>query len=73
MFIISYEGPEVPESLKEIIFKPFISFGTDKQSRSWLGLSIAIEILQAFKGGIWAEDNIPTGAKFKFKLPVLAN
>lgn len=70
LFTISDEGSGVPESLKDVIFKPFTSFGTEEKSGSGLGLSITTEILQAFQGTIWVENNTPTGAIFKFNLPI---
>ena len=69
-FTLSDEGPGIPDSLKEAIFKPFTSFGPPEKSGSGLGLSITTEILQAFQGDIWVEDNKPTGAIFKFTVPI---
>ncbi len=59
--------------MKDVIFKPFTSFGTEKKNGSGLGLSITTEILQAFQGTIWVENNTPTGAIFKFNLPIASS
>ncbi|MHA1966596.1 MAG: sensor histidine kinase [Candidatus Hodarchaeales archaeon] len=72
-FLISDEGSGIPNSLKKAIFKPFVSFGPAAKIGSGLGLSITTEILQAFQGEIWVEDNKPTGAIFKFTLPIASN
>ena len=70
-FSFSDQGEGVPDSMKKLIFKPFIAFGPEEKSGSGLGLSIADEILQSFQGRIWVEDNSPHGAKFVFNLPVV--
>ncbi|MHA2224152.1 MAG: histidine kinase N-terminal 7TM domain-containing protein [Candidatus Hodarchaeales archaeon] len=71
IFSIIDEGPGVPDTLKEIVFKPFTSFGSEEKSGSGLGLSITAEILTTFKGKIWLEDNTPTGTIFKLTLPIV--
>ncbi|MFX0014362.1 MAG: histidine kinase N-terminal 7TM domain-containing protein [Promethearchaeota archaeon] len=67
---ISDHGPGVPEEIKDEIFKPFVSIGSEDKVGSGLGLSISLEILQSYKSKIWIEDIKPHGAKFVFKLPI---
>jgi two-component system sensor histidine kinase CiaH len=73
LFSVSDQGPGIPESLKDEIFKPFVAFGSETKSGSGLGLSIAKDILRAFKGSIWVEDNKPRGAIFYLTFPMLVD
>jgi signal transduction histidine kinase len=60
-------GPGIPDELKEKVFEPFASFGTQKGTG--LGLTIVREAIRYFQGNIWIEDNQPNGAIFKFIIP----
>ncbi|MHA1214235.1 MAG: sensor histidine kinase [Candidatus Hodarchaeales archaeon] len=64
------EGPGIEEENIGEIFKPFISFGP--QAGSGLGLSIALEIAQSFKGTVWVENRTDkSGAIFHFEIPIV--
>jgi signal transduction histidine kinase len=60
-------GPGLdPESL-ERLFAPFY---TTKPDGLGMGLSICRSIIEAHKGRIWAEPNVPQGTTFQFSLPL---
>lgn len=53
------------------LFERFYQGHSDRQAKgSGLGLYLARQIIEAHKGTIWAENRVPTGALFGFKLPV---
>lgn len=64
---ISDQGSGVPDSLKEKVFEPFVSFG--EKRGTGLGLTIARETIQFFLGTIWIEDASPSGAVFIIEIP----
>lgn len=54
------------------LFERFYQGHSDRQAKgSGLGLYLSRQIIEAHGGIIWAENRIPTGAMFSFKLPVL--
>ena len=50
----------------------FDAFYTTKPSGMGMGLSICRSIVEAHRGRIWAEANVPQGAVFQFTLPTQA-
>ncbi|MHA1942298.1 MAG: histidine kinase N-terminal 7TM domain-containing protein [Candidatus Hodarchaeales archaeon] len=64
---IADQGPGISEGLHEEIFKPFVSFGSEKGTG--LGLTICKTAIESFAGKIWVENNKPEGAVFIFNLP----
>jgi signal transduction histidine kinase len=64
---IADNGPGINKDLQEEIFKPFVSFGTEKGTG--LGLTIAKTVIETLAGSIWVQDNDPQGAIFSFVLP----
>ena len=64
---IADQGTGIPPELKEEIFKPFVSFGSEKGTG--LGLTIAKSAIEFFAGEIWVTDNTPTGTILHFTLP----
>ncbi|PWI46730.1 hypothetical protein CEE45_15365 [Candidatus Heimdallarchaeota archaeon B3_Heim] len=67
---IADNGPGINKGLQEEIFKPFVSFGTEKGTG--LGLTIAKTVIESLAGKIWVRDNDPQGAIFNFVLPKIA-
>ncbi|MBU4420980.1 MAG: HAMP domain-containing histidine kinase, partial [Proteobacteria bacterium] len=64
-------GPGIPESIRQNIFKPF--FTTKEVGKgTGLGLYICHEIIQRHGGTITVEKPDGEGAKFVVKLPVNA-
>ncbi len=54
------------------LFQRFYQGHSDRQAKgSGLGLYLSRQIIEAHGGIIWAENKVPTGAIFSFKLPVL--
>jgi two-component system NarL family sensor kinase len=54
------------------LFERFYQGHSDRQAKgSGLGLYLSRQIIAAHGGIIWAENKLPTGAVFNFKLPVL--
>lgn len=63
-------GPGVPKEYERKIFDPF--FTTKKTGKgTGLGLSISYNIVVKMGGMIRFENNIPTGAVFTIKLPIV--
>jgi two-component system NarL family sensor kinase len=54
------------------LFERFYQGHSQRQAKgSGLGLYLSRQIIAAHNGIIWAENRVPTGAMFAFKLPVL--
>ena len=54
------------------LFERFYQGHSDRQAKgSGLGLYLSRQIIEAHGGIIWAENRVPSGAMFNFKLPVL--
>jgi len=64
---VADQGSGIPSELQEEIFKPFVSFGSEKGTG--LGLTIAKSAIEFFAGKIWVTSNTPTGAIVHFTLP----
>jgi two-component system, NtrC family, nitrogen regulation sensor histidine kinase NtrY len=65
---VSDTGPGLSDEIRERLFLPFYS---TKRRGSGLGLSIAAKIAQEHGGSISAEANIPKGARFLLRLPLV--
>ena len=61
-------GKGIDESIKEKLFKPFMSL---KKEGMGIGLSICRSIIEDHKGKIWAENIPGGGAKFSFSLKII--
>jgi C4-dicarboxylate-specific signal transduction histidine kinase len=59
-------GPGLGPASLERLFAPFY---TTKPNGLGMGLSICRSIIEAHKGMIWAEPNVPQGTMFRFTLP----
>ena len=59
-------GPGLASASLERIFDAFY---TTKASGMGMGLSICRSIIEAHRGRIWAEENVPQGVTFQFTLP----
>lgn len=65
---VSDTGHGLTEEMRERLFLPFYS---TKHRGTGLGLSIAAKIVQESGGSIRAESNIPKGARFLIRLPLI--
>jgi PAS domain S-box-containing protein len=65
---ISDTGHGLTEDIRERLFLPFYS---TKHRGTGLGLSIAAKIVQELGGSIRAESNLPKGARFLIRLPLI--
>jgi signal transduction histidine kinase len=61
-------GKGIDESIKDTIFKPFI---TSKKEGTGIGLSICRSIIEDHEGKIWVENKTDGGANFSFSLKIL--
>ncbi len=61
-------GPGVPESIRDKLFMPFVSFG--KERGTGLGLTVAQKIMQEHGGSIALESSAPGSNVFKLFLPL---
>jgi PAS domain S-box-containing protein len=60
-------GTGIPPDRLPRLFEPFFS---TKKTGMGLGLSLARSLIEAHGGRIWAENNAPAGATFRFALPI---
>jgi two-component system, NtrC family, nitrogen regulation sensor histidine kinase NtrY len=65
---ISDTGSGLSDEIRERLFLPYYS---TKRRGTGLGLSIAAKIAQEHAGSISAESNIPKGARFLLRLPLV--
>ena len=66
--VISDTGHGLTDEIRERLFLPFYS---TKHRGTGLGLSIAAKIVQEHGGSIRAESNLPKGARFLLRLPLM--
>lgn len=59
---IADNGPGIPDSMKELIFRE--SFKGETTGRSGLGLYLVKETMKRYGGNVWVEDNEPCGSIF---------
>jgi two-component system, NtrC family, nitrogen regulation sensor histidine kinase NtrY len=65
---VSDTGPGLSDEIRERLFLPYYS---TKRRGTGLGLSIAAKIIQEHGGTISAEANVPKGARFLLRLPLV--
>jgi signal transduction histidine kinase len=63
-------GVGIEESIKDKLFKPFVSV---KKDGTGIGLTICRSIIEDHLGKIWAENMPDGGAKFSFSLKIFKN
>ncbi len=70
---IADNGMGIPEREKKQVFEKFYRVGnedTRSTKGTGLGLYIVNKIIQAHRGTISIEDNVPEGTRFKIQLPI---
>jgi signal transduction histidine kinase len=67
---VADDGPGVPAHIEASLFQPFATGG--RPGGSGLGLAIARELIRAHDGDIVLAVNGPSGATFRFTLPLRA-
>jgi len=70
IFSLSDTGPGIPESIRETLFEPFVSYG--KGIGTGLGLAIAKKIVTAHRGTIEAHSQSGQGTSFVITIPAAA-
>ncbi len=68
-FEIADEGPGIPDEVLPHIFDMFYRAKTSGGRGLGLGLSIALGLVRAHRGAIWAESEKGRGATFVFTMP----
>ena len=66
VFLITDNGPGVPEAIRESLFQPFVSVG--KPSGTGLGLTLAQKIAQEHGGGVILHESLPGRTVFQFAI-----
>ena len=61
-------GPGIDESIKENIFKPFV---TNREKGFGIGLAVSRSIIEKHNGKIWAGNILNGGAEFSFSLQIV--
>src|SRR5579862_4807156 len=64
---VADNGPGIPESLRHLIFQPFVSYG--KKGGTGLGLALARKIMGDYGGDICLDSADKGGASFRLVLP----
>src|SRR5215472_3667533 len=65
---VSDNGPGIPDSIRQRLFEPFVSYG--KENGSGMGLAVAQKIIQDHGGEICVERTSETGTVFKLTVPL---
>lgn len=71
--LIDDDGPGIPNSAREDVFKPFYRLDASRNAATGgvgLGLTIARDVVRAHGGDIWLEDSPLGGLRARIKLPV---
>jgi signal transduction histidine kinase len=64
---VADNGPGIPESIRENLFQPFVSFG--KEKGTGLGLTVVQKIMQDHGGEVRVERTDASGSTFKLLFP----
>lgn len=70
---IDDNGPGIPESHREDVFRPFVRLDEARnldKTGTGLGLAIALDIAQAHGGDIYLEDSALGGLRVAIKIPI---
>jgi len=65
---VNDNGPGIPDSIRQRLFEPFVSYG--KENGSGMGLAVAQNVIQDHGGEICVERTSETGTVFKLTLPL---
>ncbi|TNF44439.1 MAG: HAMP domain-containing histidine kinase [Bacteroidetes bacterium] len=65
---VADNGPGIEESIKESIFKPFV---TNREKGFGIGLAVSRSIIEKHNGKIWAANLKSGGAEFSFNLQIV--
>jgi signal transduction histidine kinase len=63
-------GPGIPPEIRSRLFQPFVSAG--KRNGLGLGLALSRQTVLEHGGDMWVENVAGRGARFSFRLPVVA-
>ncbi len=73
LFTVSDNGPGIPDSVKPRIFEMFYTGENpvaDGRRGMGLGLALCRSVVEAHGGTITLTDNVPSGCRFAFTLPI---
>jgi signal transduction histidine kinase len=65
---VTDNGPGIPESIREDIFQPFVTYG--KEEGTGLGLAVVQKIVRDHGGEVKVETTGKSGTTFKLILPL---
>jgi signal transduction histidine kinase len=65
---VADNGPGIPESIREDIFQPFVTYG--KEEGTGLGLTVVQKIIRDHGGEVKVESTSKSGTTFKLILPL---
>src|SRR2546428_366170 len=73
-FAVTDHGPGIPEADAERIFAPFVRLDRQGLRTRGVGLRLAIakRLVEAHRGSIWVDREVPEGTRVVFTLPVSA-
>lgn len=67
--IYTDNGPGIPESMRQKVFKLFGTIGSKTKDSTGIGLATIQSIVEKLSGNIQLSDNDPKGVKFVFTFP----
>jgi signal transduction histidine kinase len=68
---VTDNGHGIPESIRDRLFEPFVSYG--KENGTGLGLTVVHKIVQDHGGDVVVEETSETGTVFRIVLPLASS
>jgi signal transduction histidine kinase len=67
---VADNGPGIPESVRHLVFQPFVSYG--KKGGTGLGLALAQKIMRDHGGDVYLDSADEGGTSFRLVLPLVS-